>query len=378
MRLFEYEGKELLRRAGLATMPEKTTATVEEAASAAALLGYPVAVKAQVLSGGRGKAGAVKLVRDETSLRDAATAILGMTIKGEVCETLLVAKAADIARELYAGITLDAATGAPVLIFSTEGGMDIETVAETAPEKIRKRPLSTLEMPRRHEILEDMRLAGVHGDMLPKVTTAVQQLIAAFFTHDCTTLEINPLAVLADGSCIALDAKAVIDDSALKRQSVVKTGNMALPELEMRAAAAGVNYVRLEGNVAVIASGAGLAMASMDIVNACGCRTASFLDTGGGITSANMAEALRVALATPGVEGVLINIFAGINNCAEVARGIALVVDEDNPTAALAVRMRGHSQEEGWALLEARGIPVIRHGATEEAVRQLAALLEGR
>jgi len=376
MRLFEYEGVELLRRSGIATMPSGVARTIEEAAACAATLGYPVVVKAQVLAGGRGKAGGVKPVQDETALRASAASLFGMTIKGETCDTLLVAKAADIAHEFYAGVTLDAAAGAPVLIFCAEGGMDIETLAKTAPHKLRKLPLSTLRLPRRHEILDQIRLAGITGDTLPKITTTVQQLIAAFFAHDCATLEINPLAVLADGQPVALDAKAVIDDSALKRQGMAKTVAAPAVTLEQRAAAAGVNYVRLDGDVGVIASGAGLAMASMDTVTACGCRAASFLDTGGGISCANMAEALRITLATPGVRAVFLNIFAGINNCAEVAKGIATVIDEDKPAAPLIVRMRGHSQEEGWAILTSRNIPVAK-GATEEAVRLLAARLKG-
>ncbi|MDR2503579.1 MAG: acetate--CoA ligase family protein [Deltaproteobacteria bacterium] len=373
MRMFEYEGKELLRRLGVAVMPEKTAATVGEAAMCAAALGYPVVVKAQVRAGGRGKAGGVKVARDEAALRAAGAAILGMSIKGERCSLLLIAKAVDIAREFYAGVTLDAAVGRPVLIFSAEGGMDIERVAESAPEKVRKYHLSTLSLPRRHEIQEEVRLAGVEGDTQSKVTSLLLRLISAFFTYDCTTMEINPLAVTTAGECIALDAKVVIDDAALKRQGMTQTDSVPASDLEKRAAAIGVNYVQLRGRVAVIAGGAGLAMASMDLVNQSGCKAASFLDTGGGISSAHTAEALRISLATPGVEGVLINIFGGINNCGEVARGIAAVVDEDRPQAMLVVKMRGYSQDEGWAMLEARRIPIVKYGTTEEAVRILAA-----
>ncbi len=378
MRMLEYEGKELLRRKGIPTAPEKVAFSVDEAAVVAQELGYPVVVKAQVLAGGRGKAGGIKLVKSEDELRAAASAILGMCIKSETCKVLLIAKAVDIAREFYAGVTLDASSGKPVLIFSTEGGMDIETVAKNTPEKVRTLHLSTLNPPKRHEILEELRLGGVAGDPLPKVATLVQQLVAAFFAFDCTTLEINPLAITGEGNCIALDAKAVIDDAGLKRQGMKQTDSVPVTDLEKRAAAIGVNYVALDGKVAVIAGGAGLGMASMDLVNDCGCGAACFLDTGGGISSANTAEALRVCLATPGVQGVLINIFGGINNCEEVARGIAAVVDEDKPKAVIVAKMRGHSQDEGWALLEARKIPIVKHGTTEEAVRLLAKTLEAR
>lgn len=378
MRMLEYEGKQLLREQGIATPPEKIAHTVEEAAQAAAELGYPVVVKAQVLAGGRGKAGGVKIVNDETGLRAAATAILGMTIKDELCNVLLVASATNIARELYAGVTLDPAEGRPVLIFSTEGGMDIEEVARTAPEKVRTLHLSPLSPPRRHIILDELRKGGLGGPALPKVCDVVVKLAEAFFRRDCTTLEINPLVIADNGACLALDAKAVIDDAALKRQKLIQTDTVPANELERRAAGIGVNYVTLEGDVAVIAGGAGLGMATVDMVNYCGGRPASFLDTGGGISSDNMAEALRISIATPGVRGVVINIFGGINNCAEVARGIARVLDEDVPAVKISVKMRGNSQDEGWALLEERHVPIVKYGTTEEAVQTLiAALKEG-
>lgn len=377
MRMLEYQGKELLRRQGIPTTPEYVARTADEAATHAAVLGYPVVVKAQVLTGGRGKAGGVRVVRDEAALRDAATAILGMTIKNEVCEILLVATATDIAREFYAGVTIDPVEGKPVFIFSTEGGMDIESVAQNAPEKVRTLHLSPFTPPRRHILLEELRQGGLSGEALPKVCSVAVQLVDAFFRNDCTTLEINPLVITPDGTCLALDAKAVIDDAALKRQKLLQTDSVPVTELECRAAAIGVNYVALEGEIAVIAGGAGLGMATMDMVNRYAARPASFLDTGGGINSVNMAEALRVSLATPGVRGVVINIFGGINNCEEVAKGIAHVLDEDAPTARIVVKMRGHSQDEGWALLEARQIPIVKFGTTEEAVRLLIADIKG-
>ncbi len=377
MRMLEYEGKRLLREQGIITPPEQTASSVEEAVSAAKELGYPVVVKAQVLAGGRGKAGGVKVVSDEAALRTAATNILGMTIKEELCEILLIASAREIAKELYAGVTLDPAEGKPVLIFSTEGGMDIEEVAEKTPEKVCKYYLSPLELPRRHVILEELRKSGLVDTSLPKVCDVVMRLIKAFFERDCTTLEINPLILTPEGECLALDAKAVLDDSALKRQKIAQTDNLPSNELEVKAASIGVNYVTLEGNVAVIAGGAGLGMATIDMVNYCGGKPASFLDTGGGISTDNMAEALRISLATAGVKGVVINIFGGINNCAVVAKGIARVIDEDKPTAKISVKMRGNSQDEGWAMLEERNIPIVKYGTTEEAVQNLMNALKG-
>jgi succinyl-CoA synthetase beta subunit len=369
--MLEYEGKELLRGQGIAVPKERTAATVEDAARAAEELGYPVVVKAQVLAGGRGKAGGVRLVSSEAALREAAAAVLGMSIGGERCDILLVAEAMEIAGEMYAGVTIDAMEGCPVLLFSTEGGVEIEELAKRSPEKVHTLHLSCLTPPRRHVILEFLLRAGLGGALLNRVCTAVRQLIEAFFRNDCTTLEINPLALSPAGDVIALDAKAVMDDSALKRQKRAQTDGAPATEAERRAAAIGVNFVTLDGDIAVIAGGAGLAMATMDMVARCGGRPASFLDTGGGISSENMAEALRLSCAAPKVRGVIVNIFGGINDCAEVARGIARVFDEDGLPVSPVVKIRGHSQEEAWALLEERKLPVIRHGTTEEAVRLL-------
>ena len=373
MRMLEYEGKVILRKHGIATTPELIASSVEEALVAGQKLDFPVVVKAQVLTGGRGKAGGIKLVKNTDELRAAATAILGMVINDETCEKLLIAKACTIEKEFYAGVTIDAGAGCPVLIFSTEGGVDIEEVAAETPEKVLTMPLSSLAPPRRHVILEAMRKAGVSGPLQPKVTTVVQQLIEAFFATDCDTLEINPLAVTGEGELIALDAKAVIDDSALTRQNMLQTDTVPTNDLERRAQAIRVNYVALDGEVAIIAGGAGLAMATMDMVNFQKSTAASFLDLGGGISAVNMAEALRISLATKGVRGVVINVFGGINNCLDVAQGISEVQDNDKPAARIVVKMRGHSQDEGWAMLEERKIPIIKYGTTRDAVQTLLA-----
>ena len=373
MRMLEYEGKVLLRKHGISTTPELVAATVEEAVKAGDELGFPVVVKAQVLAGGRGKAGGVKLTKNPDALRAAAEAILDMEIKGETCKKLLVAKACGIEKEFYAGLTIDAGEGAPVLIFSLEGGMEIEEVATKTPEKVRKLRLSSLTLPKRHVIQEEVRKAGLTGSLLPKVTTVVQQLIEAFYANDCTTLEINPLAVTSEGEVIALDAKAVIDDSALTRQKLVQTDQVPTNDLERRAKAIRVNYVALDGEIAIIAGGAGLAMATMDKVNNLGSKSASFMDLGGGISTENMKEALRISLATKGVRGVVINVFGGINNCYDVGKGIVDVLDQDNPSAKIVVKMRGHSQDEGWALLEERSIPIVKYGSTHDAVQTLLA-----
>jgi succinyl-CoA synthetase beta subunit len=266
--------------------------------------------------------------------------------------------------------------GRPVLILSLEGGMEIENLAKSEPEKVHTMHLSCLTPLRRHTALEFLRRSGLPKELLNPVCGTVQRLVEAFFRFDCTTLEINPLVVTGGGELVALDAKAVMDDSALQRQKRAQTDSVPVTEAERRAAAIRVNFVGLEGDVAVIAGGAGLAMATMDMVTRCGGKPACFLDTGGGISSQNMAEALRICSSYPGARGVVINIFGGINNCAEVAKGIAGVLDTEKNIPSLVVKMRGHSQDEGWAMLEERKVPLIKYGTTEDAVKTLCGLLE--
>jgi succinyl-CoA synthetase beta subunit len=254
--------------------------------------------------------------------------------------------------------------------------MEIEQLARTEPEKVHTMHLSCLTPLRRHTALEFLRRAGLSKELLNAACNTVQRLVEAFFRFDCTTLEINPLVVTGNGELVALDAKAVMDDSALQRQKRVQTDGVPVTEAERRAAAIKVNFVGLEGNVAVIAGGAGLAMATMDMVARYGCAPSCFLDTGGGISSANMAEALRICCSYPGVRGVVINIFGGINNCAEVAKGILSVLDAEKNLPPLVIKMRGHSQDEGWAMLEEKKLPIIKYGTTEEAVKTLCERLE--
>ena len=377
MRMFEYEGKELLRRFGIVTPEGHTADSVDEAVAAGQKTGYPVAVKAQVLTGGRGKAGGVKLAADEQELRRYAEAILGLTIKGETCCRLLLEPCAAIEREFYAGVTLDPSAGLPVLIFSECGGVDIEEVARTQPEKVLTMHLSPLVTLRLCHMLDLLEGSNLQGDIKLKTAKVLLALAEAYAAFDATTLEINPLIVTKSGDLVALDAKAVIDGAAIKRQKLPRQGESVEGELEQRAKGIGVNYVRLDGDVAVIAGGAGLAMATMDLVHHFGKKAGSFLDTGGGISAERTAEALRLSLATPGIRGAVINIFGGINNCEEVAKGVCALLDADKPAAPIVVKMRGHSQDEGWALLEARKVPLVKFGTTEDAVRKLFSVMEG-
>jgi succinyl-CoA synthetase beta subunit len=287
---------------------------------------------------------------------------------------VLLSRKVDIVRELYAGVTFDPQNGLPALMFSTSGGVDIEEVARATPEKVLTMHLSPTQPVRGFRIIDFLRGSDLPSDLLPKLAQVLHKLIEAFYASDATTAEINPLAVTPEGEVVALDSKMVIDDSSLVRQQIIQRFEAGTP-LEARARSVGLNYVPLEGNIAVLGSGAGLAMATMDFISHYGAVPACFLDTGGGISSEKMAEALRICLATPGVEAVLVNAFGGINNCEWMGRGIANVIDEDKPTKKILVKMRGHSQDEGWKLLEDRRIPVVKFGTTEEAVKQIVELV---
>lgn len=374
MKLYEFEGKALFARWGILTPLGRVVATPEDAAVAAEELGGPTVVKAQVLTGGRGKAGGVRLAADPAEAREAAAAILAMAIRGEPVRRVLVEQQLAVAREFYAGITVDRAAGQAVLMFSTQGGMDIEAVAAEQPGAIATLYLDGVAPVRRYRILETVKRAGLSGREVTAVTDVILKLVRLFFALDCTTAEINPLVVTAEGQVVAADAKLVLDDEALFRHRDLELGPREehQTELERAAREARLAYVPLgEGNIGIIAGGAGLAMATMDMVAAHGGRPANFLDTGGGVSAEQMAEALRIVTAESRVEGVLINVFGGINNCAIMAEGIARFLREAERRVPIVVKMRGHNQEEGWATLAEWDVPVIKFGTTEEAVQLL-------
>ncbi len=371
MKLIEKDGKDIFKRFGIPVPQGRLAHDPDQAAAAAAELGGRAVVKAQVLRGKRGKAGAVRLVGSPEEARQAAAAILGMDLGGERVTVLLVEERLDIAKELYAGITIDPGRGSAVLIFSARGGMDIEEVAATAPEAVVSLPFDGVEPVRRHDLYALVKRAGLTGPELVAVTGVLLGLVQGFTAMDATTAEINPLVIVAGGRAVAADAKLVIDDSALFRhKDLTPTETEPQGPLEKAAWKAGVAYVPLAGGeVGVIAGGAGLALATMDTISTLGSRPADFLDVGGGVSVDRMAASMRIVAGTPGVRGILVNVFGGINNCELMARGVLKALDEDHIEVPVVVKMRGHSQDEGWALLEAAGIDVIKKGTTEEAVR---------
>ena len=375
MKLYEFEGKSLFRKTGIPIPNGDVAASAPEAKTVADRIGYPLVVKGQILRGGRGKAGGILFVDTESELLDVADRLLNIKIADEKVEKLLIEQKIDSSKEFYAGITQDPETLFPVLMVSSQGGMDIESIAKTAPTQIFKQILDPIKTYRLFHMMDLVSPMDLGSEESVKVAKVLLGLINCFFRFEATTAEINPLILSEAGEIYAADSKFEIDDSALYRVKESKSFHRSEAfedQLEAEAKAAGVAYVPMgEGNIGIISGGAGLAMASMDLVSILGGKPANFLDLGGGTTPERTAEALKIVLKTPGVEGVLFNVFGGINNCEQMAKGIAQVFDEKKPPQTIIVKMRGYSQEAGWEILEARNVNIIKHGTTEDAVKKL-------
>jgi succinyl-CoA synthetase beta subunit len=373
VKLHEYQAKQVLQRAGIPIPDGRLATTPEEAESAAKAIGAPVAVKAQVHAGGRGKAGGVKVAKSPSDAKAAATAILGMEIKGLRVEKVYVERAADIASELYLGITLDRDRRRPVVMLSTVGGMDIEEVASTSPERIAHGWPSPLLGLLAFEARSLAFAAGVAEAQREAVVDIARRLYRTYAETDATLVEINPLFVQKDGSVLAGDAKLDIDDNALFRQGeLAKFKEVSKDEeSEERARALGFSFVQLDGDVGIIGNGAGLVMATLDAVRNAGGRAANFLDIGGGAKEAVVKAALEIVLSNPRVRSVLINIFGGITRGDEVAKGILDVIEKHPPSVPLVVRLSGTEAEAGRRLLEAAPLESreTMDEAADEAVR---------
>ena len=366
MKLHEYQAKALLDRAGIPIPPGKVAATPSEAEAAARGIA-PVAVKAQVHVGGRGKAGGIKLARTPEEARDAARAILGMDIKGLRVEKVYVERAAQVESELYLGITIDRDRRRPVVMLSTVGGVDIEEVAARSPEKIARGwpdpRLGLLPFEARRLSFE----AGVPKELAMPVAVIAETLYRVFTETDAMLLEINPLFVQPDGTLVAGDAKLDVDDNALYRRPELAAWKETTPDelVEERARELGFSYVQLDGDVGIIGNGAGLVMSTLDAVRNAGGRAANFLDVGGGAKEAVVKAALEIVLSNPRVRCVLINIFGGITRGDEVAKGIIDVIREHPPRVPLVIRLSGTEAEEGRRIL--KGAPLVSRQTMDEA-----------
>jgi len=354
MRLHEYQAKRLFADAGIPTPDSALAATVEEAVEAAETIGYPVAIKAQVHAGGRGKAGGIELAENAEEARAAATDIIGMDLKGYTVERVLVEEAVDFVNELYVGVTMDRGAGKPVAMVSTKGGVNIEEVAEEDPDAIAREHVDPAFGLHPYQARKAVYDAGVDREVAGDVASILNTLYDLWDGKDGSDAEINPVMITDEGDVIAADAVFNVDDDALFRQTEIaqlesETGG---DDLETMAGEYGFDYVRLDGNVGVIGNGAGLVMTTLDMVDHYGGSPANFLDIGGGAKAGRVRNALEVVFADDNVDSVVFNIFGGITRGDEVARGIneALTEFETIPNP-VTVRLAGTNSVEGMEIL---------------------------
>jgi succinyl-CoA synthetase beta subunit len=355
MKFLEYQVKERFRAAGIPVPDGRLARTADEAALAAGALG-PIAVKAQVPVGGRGKAGGIKLAKTPVDAKRVASEILSMTIKGYTVREVWCETAQEILRELYLGLTLDRDARKPVLILSAQGGMEIEEVAETHPEAIAKLHPDPWRGPLPFQVRDLIFRAGL-GPLQAQLTPLVVKLYSLARTYDALTIEINPLALTRDGGLVAADGKLEIDENAMFRHKDLHGADESEEDpLEAEAKRRRLTYVRLDGSIGVIGNGAGLVMNTLDLVQREGGRAADFLDIGGGAKAEVVHSALELLVSDPHVKGILINIFGGITRGDEVAHGIIDASRDLNLKLPLVVRMTGTREEEGRRLLQEAGI----------------------
>ncbi len=353
MKLHEFTSKQIFARYGIPIPRGKVAANAQEAQAIAEEIGRRVVVKSQVLVGGRGKAGGIQLANTPQEARQAAERILGMTIKGLPVRKVLVDEASSIASEIYLGITNDRQARRPVIMTSSAGGMEIEEVARLTPEKIYKTHIDPLLGLHDYQTVAMASAIGLDRSQWKIFGVIAAGLWAAFRECDATLAEINPLAITNEGKMLALDGKMIVDDNALFRHpdlQVYQDVDAEAPS-ETQARQSGISFIKLDGNIGCMVNGAGLAMATMDIIKLYGGEPANFLDIGGGADAKKVAAALRLILADSNVKAVLFNIFGGITRCDEVARGILAALAEVKPGIPMVVRLVGTNAEEGRQLL---------------------------
>ncbi len=358
MKIHEYQAKDILARYGIPIQPGRVAHTPEEAEAIARKLGGPVVIKAQVYVGGRGKAGGIQFGDTPEQARAAAARVLGMDIKGLTVEKVLVVSKLEIKEEYYLGIILDRKTQAPVVMVSTAGGIDIEEVAATTPEKIIQQPIDMHWGLRPFEARNILARAGFPHQVIARGGPILASLARAFIESDASLAEINPLALTTDGQVQAADAKILIDDNGLFRQK--EYASWAESEesnpLEFEAKKEGLTYVKLDGDVGIIGNGAGLVMTTLDMVARVGGKPANFLDIGGGAKAEVMRKALTFVARDPQVKGILVNIFGGITRGEEVAKGVIMAQAEIPKGVPVVVRLSGTGAEEGKAMLRDAGL----------------------
>jgi succinyl-CoA synthetase beta subunit len=388
MNIHEYQAKELLAKYGVAVPKGGVAYTAAEAVEVAKHLGGPVwVVKAQIHAGGRGKAGGVKLVRSEDEVAAAARALLGINLvthqtgpQGREVKRVYVEEGCDIARELYLGLLVDRETGRVTLIGSTEGGVEIEEVAAKSPEKILKvaiDPASGVQPFHTRDIAFGL---GLEGKQIGTAVKFITGLYRAFTELDASIAEINPLVVTGSGDLLALDAKMDFDDNALFRHPEVAALRDPDEEdpTEAEAGRHGLHYLKLEGNIGCLVNGAGLAMATMDIIKLHGAAPANFLDVGGGATRERVTTAFKLILSDPNVEGILVNIFGGIMRCDVIADGVVAAAREVNLHVPLVVRLEGTNVDLGRKILQQSGLPILAGENLVDAAEKIVRAVQER
>jgi succinyl-CoA synthetase beta subunit len=372
LNLHEYQSKELFRAAGIPVPPGEVASSVEDALQAAERFGYPVVVKAQVLTGGRGKAGGVKVVRSGEDLSREAGRILGMELRGLKVSRVLITPSADIAREYYAGIVLDRGNEAPLLMVSPAGGIDIEEVARATPEKILRMPIDARGLPA-YRARAAARFLDKDPGIQKRIIPILIRLVRAYHDQDASLAEINPLVVTKTGEVLALDAKIVIDDNALDRHpDLASMRDLSAEDPgEIEARARGLSYVKLDGTIGCVVNGAGLAMATMDLIQFHGGKPANFLDIGGSSNPDKVEAAMHILTSDTRVRAVLFNIFGGITRCDDVARGLLLALDRLDVRIPIVIRLTGTNEREAREILGERGLMALSD--MDEAVRAVIA-----
>ena len=382
MKIHEYQAKELLRRFDVKVPRGRVARSVEEAEAAARELGLPVVIKAQIHAGGRGKGGGVKLARTDKEVQAFARSILGMTLvthqtgpEGRVVHTLLVEEGLRIKQESYLGIVLDRATSQLVFMASSAGGMDIEEVAAKTPEKILKEYIDSSVGMQPFQARNLIFGLGLPPELVGTATKFMLALYRAAVDLDASLVEINPFLLTEDGELYALDAKVTLDDNALYRHKEfieLRDLNEEAP-LEIEASKYDLNYIKLDGNIACMVNGAGLAMATMDIIKLAGGEPANFLDVGGGASQERVENAFRILLGDENVEAVLINIFGGIVRCDMVARGVVEAARKLKVTRPIVVRLEGTNVEEGQRVLRESGLNFLVADGMRDAAEKVVA-----
>ncbi|HEX6790095.1 MAG TPA: ADP-forming succinate--CoA ligase subunit beta [Candidatus Krumholzibacteria bacterium] len=375
MNIHEYQAKEIFARFGIPVPPGRVVRTAEEAEAAAKEIGKPVVVKAQVLVGGRGKAGGVKLAQTPAEAKEKAAQILGMDIKGETVRRVLVTEAVDIAREIYVSVVLDRRAQKPLIMASAEGGVEIEITAKEKPEAIKRVHVDPLYGVQSFAARNLAAALAGSAELARPMADIIEKLYRVYEQNDASLAEINPLVITKDNRVIAIDAKMNFDDNALERHPEIEAlrDRDAEDAGEGKARAEGLSFVRLSGNVGCIVNGAGLAMATMDLVKEYGGQPANFLDIGGSSRPEKVVTALGIITADKSVRSILFNIFGGITRCDDVARGLVIAFNQMNLKLPVVVRLTGTNEKEAREIL--KQVPSLHPAETmDEAVKKAIAL----